>query len=138
MYGYCQACGKELSDPVSMQIGLGPVCRMKEKINDSSQMDIFGSADFTYKITEGVLCIIDLNKGRKSVTNDIENVLAIIKQEQPEWRLDSLPVIYRDSRGIWDGIKTVRGHFVDFYPIAKIKLDDALAKARQPEQAVAA
>ena len=60
------------------------------------------SADYEYTVEGGTLCIIDLDKGGVSVTNDMENVLADI--QSAEGLLDDLKVVYRDSDGIWDGV----------------------------------
>ena len=36
-------------------------------------------SDFIYKFEDDILCIVDLDLGGRSVTNDIENVLADIE-----------------------------------------------------------
>ena len=57
-------------------------------------------ADFTYTIEDGILCIIDLDNGNMSVTNDIENVIADI--EASEGQIEGTRILYRDSWGVWD------------------------------------
>lgn len=60
------------------------------------------TADFFYDITaDKLLLIIDQDKGSKSVTNDIENVLTDIAREQGLSSLAGLAVTYRDSEGDW-------------------------------------
>lgn len=62
-------------------------------------------SDYFYSINEPrkVLRIIDLNLGRMSVTNDIENVLTQIRKEIGK-DIESLKIIYRDSVGTWDEV----------------------------------
>jgi len=75
---------------------------------------------YTTELTNGVLCITDLNIG-KSVTNDAENVIAdLIKGG---WDFTTIPVIYRDSIGMWDGLQVLNGRFVGFFQICE---DDQL------------
>lgn len=58
------------------------------------------------------LCIEDLNRSGRSVTNDVEKVLAELAKEYgalPAW------IIYRDSDGNWDRIMaTPEGKFIGF------------------------
>lgn len=71
-------------------------------------------ADYTYTVEDNVIAIVDLDLGSKSVTNDIENVLADIRSELGD--LAGYSVIYRDSMGRWDGVRLV-GRSVEFYSI---------------------
>lgn len=74
-------------------------------------------SDYTWKIVKSlgkeVLSIIDLDKGRVSVTNNIENIV-----EQIERMLTaqgkSLPefIVYRDSDQTWDGWDNKRQDFI--------------------------
>jgi hypothetical protein len=72
-------------------------------------------SDYRYGIEQAagrsVLVIEDLNLGRVSVTNDIENVLNEIGLK--EW-IDprEYMVIYRDSGGVWDGYDPVMDEFI--------------------------
>lgn len=75
-----------------------------------------------------LLIITDLNKpGARSVTNDIENVLAECLQTYGR----NLParIIYRDSEGVWDGIKHNQGTFRGFKPLCEKRLTQAIACA---------
>lgn len=69
------------------------------------------SADYTYRITNGVISIIDLDQGGVSVTNDIENVIAEIVYKE---NIDPIKykIIYRDSAGFWDGYRFLEEEFV--------------------------
>ncbi|GAA4461804.1 hypothetical protein GCM10023189_37710 [Nibrella saemangeumensis] len=69
-------------------------------------------ADYTYTVTDNIIAIVDLDLGNRSVTNDIENVLADIRAEIGD--LAGYAVIYRDSMGRWDGVRLVNG-IVYFY-----------------------
>lgn len=75
-------------------------------------------SSFSYEVIDGVLCLIDLNEGGMSVTNDIENVLSEVyfneRRSQPG--LYKLPIVYRDSDGTWDGVSMRNGE-ADFIPI---------------------
>jgi hypothetical protein len=66
-------------------------------------MDI--GATYDYEILEGFLFIEDRGEvGRLSVTNDMEDVLKKIKDEVGD-EIHKLKVIYKDSEGIWDGVR---------------------------------
>ena len=45
--------------------------------------------------------------------------------------LGGKPVIYRDSDGVYDGIRHQNGRFVSFYPIGERVLEAALAAVRK-------
>jgi hypothetical protein len=64
-------------------------------------------ADFRYRVVQDnedikLLLIVDENLGGRSVTNDIENVLADICELEDSDPLDYYPIAYRDSEGRWD------------------------------------
>lgn len=88
-------------------------------------------SNFTYHFKKGVLVILDLNLGGKSVTNDIENVLHFIfdLEEQKIAMLGSAQpmigtIIYRDSEGIYDGITVNADGTVRFYSLGETKNED--------------
>src|SRR5262249_30905286 len=60
------------------------------------------TADFEYRYGDGQLLLLiwDLDRGNKSVTNDVENVVADIAEFED---IDPCRccIIYRDSMGIW-------------------------------------
>lgn len=125
----CKVCGKPLTDPLSMSIGIGPVCRIQLKFRiaaDRSRNLFATAADFTWEIRNGVVCIVDLDSGA-SVTNDVDNVLARISADGVDLRAH--PVIYRDSMGIWDEIVVnADGSFTGFLSINERNPDAAIAK----------
>ena len=70
-------------------------------------------SDYKYKLHhDNVISIIDLNLGRMSVTNDIENVVGAIAEQNGITNIDKWLVVYRDSEGTWDGWIPLRENFV--------------------------
>lgn len=70
-----------------------------------------------------IISITDLNKGNMSVTNDIENVVKDIFDNLQTFPNNCL-IIYRDSRGVWDGYDHKSRQFVPLHeltPVAAIK-----------------
>ena len=55
-------------------------------------------------MTPHVIAIIDTNLGRRSVTNDIENVLRKI-EHFPQGSISGHRIMYRGSEGIWDAVR---------------------------------
>jgi hypothetical protein len=83
-------------------------------------------ADFTYSIRLNRIKIVDLNSGKASVTNDIENVLRKIEA----WHQGSIAgyqIMYRDSDGYWDGIEW-NGQHARFFEIRET--DEAAAEKK--------
>lgn len=89
-------------------------------------------SNFTYKIEGNILFIEDLNLGGKSVTNDIENVIESIGNElrPTDISINDLKVMYRDSDGTIDGIKTKSGSFEGFYFIGETEYEKAKLKVK--------
>lgn len=68
----------------------------------------------SYDIAEafpGALVIMDLDKG-KTVTNDIDNVL--IDLQRIYGPLGEYKIMYKDTQGIYDGIRHDNGRFLGF------------------------
>ncbi len=142
----CSICKRPLTDPVSIALGIGPVCRItkKQKAAKMKQSEnLFGSGvDYSFDITGNVLHIKD-NNGAVSVTNAIDRVLTEIWESGVDIRAHN--VIYRDSDGIWDGVhfvamlhpateniqerREVKG--IRFYAITEKDLALAIEKARE-------
>lgn len=105
----CKICGKPLTNPISTLLEIGPVCRMRMKLKEhkEKQGNMFGNrAKYRYKIIDNVLCIMDEGRDCRSVTNDMENVLAEIASDIGCQTFSSLDAyIYRDSMGVYDGVK---------------------------------
>jgi hypothetical protein len=75
-------------------------------------------ADYTYRVVNDVLLIVDLDQGNRSVTNDMENVLATIAHREGLTfaALEEYHIAYRDSDQIWDGVDISTGS-VSFYSL---------------------
>lgn len=129
----CYCCGKPLSDPISVSLGIGPVCRAKIKINgmnDKNENLFSNRAIYDYNIDERrkIIAINDLGTVEKSVTNDIENVIADLINNGID--VNQYNIIYRDSMKIWDGIHTRDGKFKDFYSINETDFEKACLKIK--------
>lgn len=79
-------------------------------------------SDYTYKVTENIISIIDLDKGGLSVTNDIENIIQDLRNIIGD--LSGYAIIYRDSMGIWDGIR-IEGETINFYSLNETEYEKA-------------
>lgn len=107
----CSCCGKPLTDPISVEIGIGPVCRVQKKMEDMNEKtgNLFSNrSDYDYWFDGNVLAIEDLG-GYKSVTNDIENVIHDITRNEV-MDIMEFRIMYKDSMGIWDGISLQISH----------------------------
>lgn len=130
----CYCCGKALTDPISADLGIGPVCRVKNKEAEHGEktINMFANrADYDWGIRGEVLYITDKG-GLKSVTNDIENVLGDISEFMEFGDMKKMKIMYRDSAGIWDGIRPVfngtRVQNVSFFPLTERDFNKAFEK----------
>ncbi|HYD61941.1 MAG TPA: DUF6011 domain-containing protein [Noviherbaspirillum sp.] len=124
----CSCCGKPLTDPVSVEIGMGPVCRIsnKEKEVQNKNGNLFANrASYDFTIEQGIVCVVDLDNGR-SVTNDAENVIADLAAKGID--LDTHLVIYRDTLGVWDQLQVSNLRFAGFKSLNE--RDKELAKLK--------
>jgi hypothetical protein len=125
----CAVCKKPLSDPLSVEAGMGPVCRgnHKEKLASKKQLSMFEDTElvFNYELRNDILVIWKPSKKGMSLTNAMEVVIRKISTDI------TLPehIIYEDSDGIWDGVK-VNGEAVRFYPISTKDINEALKKVK--------
>jgi hypothetical protein len=78
-------------------------------------------ATYTVAAEDGVICIVDADQG-KSVTNDAEGVVADLARCGFDL---SLPVIYRDTQGVWDQIVVEKGRFNRFASLGQVSKDAA-------------
>ncbi len=135
--GTCNCCGKPLSDPVSVDLGIGPVCRVQNKMKEAGERTINmfanrSSYDWGISSDGKVLYITDQG-GYKSVTNDMENVLQDISNELSVQDLRGMKIMYRDSMGIWDEVRLslsddliIKG--VSFSPLTERDFNKAFEK----------
>lgn len=97
----CSKCGKPLTDPVSIAARLGPVCRLNRKLENMHNGNLFANrSEYDYGIEGDVVWIRDIGE-LKSVTNDMENVLADISKEHD---ISRKKIMYLDSDKVWDGV----------------------------------
>jgi hypothetical protein len=83
-------------------------------------------AVYSLAVHGNVIAITDHDGGR-SVTNDAENVIADLARQG--FDLSRHPVIYQDTRGIWDQLLVDRtGRFAGFSCLNERDLGAALAK----------
>lgn len=115
----CGICGRPLTNAASIERGIGPVCAggghpaTKETENMRSR--------YTAEVEElaGVKAIVIRDTGHnetRSVTNDAERVIADLAERGFPL---TLPVIYQDSSGRWDGMTVSAGAFESFYALNK-------------------
>lgn len=124
----CICCGKPLTDALSMELGMGPVCRISVKTMEAMNPtgNLFNPrCSYAYTVEEGVVCIVDTDNG-KSVTNDAEAVIADLAAAGVD--VNSNRVIYRDTMGVWDRLEVKGGRFLGFTSINE--REKAAAKAK--------
>lgn len=80
-------------------------------------------ADYTYTVEGNTVAIVDLDLGNRSVTNDIEFILADIQADLGI--LAGYQIIYRDSMGRWDGVRLVN-NTVHFYGLGESEKEQAM------------
>jgi len=94
-------------------------------------------SDYIFNIIEDTLVIEDLNIGGMSVTNDAENVITEIRKNSGK-TIENYPIIYKDSDGIWDGLKPVWGLSVctevHFIHLGENEMNDAIKKIKEKKQ----
>ncbi len=78
-------------------------------------------ASYSLEMVDGVLCLIDLDDGHRSVTNDAARVVEDLAKH---YDLAAHPIVYRDTMGRWDGLMVHDGKFDGFLLIgAKMQAD---------------
>lgn len=140
----CRICNKPLSNPISIQLGIGSVCRVTQKLeymNERTENLFASRAEYTFGTDEanGIVFIED-KLGMKSVTNDIDNILYDIAIEGGI-DLNNKKIMYKDSQGIWDGIEAVferNGNTIDikkieFFPLTETDFEKAKQKLIESE-----
>lgn len=114
----CTCCGRELSNPASVEAHMGPICRGKDHAKDHAkdhpkEQPEMHRARYTTRLKDGVIVLEDLDQGR-SVTNDAELVIRDLAERGFDL---SLPIIYRDTLGCWSGLLVRDGAFAGFLPL---------------------
>ncbi|CAO4181067.1 hypothetical protein EEDFHM_03847 [Methylorubrum populi] len=109
--GACEVCGRPLTDPVSIEAGIGPICRAAG--HSRRQLGLFDNpSDYRIELAGDVICVTDLDRGGASVTNDAAGVIRDLVEAGHD--LSRMPVIYRDSTGTWDELVVKDGRFAGF------------------------
>lgn len=137
----CGKCNRPLKDPKSVERGYGPDCwaTIKAEATKTTNRNGAEKSDFTYRINTSqgkpVLVITDLARGGMSVTNNIEAIVQSIAAEIGE-RVYTMPIVYRDSMGQYDGVNGDSLQRNPFYFLDKDNETDAVMAAiqRQEEQ----
>lgn len=109
----CSECGKLLTDPISMEMEMGPVCRKNRWVDarQKRELNMFGNrAKYSWAILEDdILALTDDGTECRSLTNDLENCLAEVAGELPEGKkLTDYRIMYRDSTHVWDAISITK------------------------------
>lgn len=115
----CIKCSRPLSDPISVELGMGPICRIAAKCSTINRENLFSMrAIYSWgflrptdpKHHHSIIWIkddCDQNEA-KSVTNDMDNVLKEIADKvydiDHSLSIMNFLVMYCDSLGVWDGI----------------------------------
>lgn len=84
-------------------------------------------ADYSCLIENGVICIFDHDNG-KSVTNDAMAVITDLVSANIDVAI--MPVIYRDTMGVWDQLVCENGEFHSFRSLNKREREEAVAMVR--------
>lgn len=126
---WCRNCGKPLTNPMSVQLGMGPVCYPRRRTRHPRQKRAMSRdpsgiprADYTWHLDGEVVVIVDLDRGR-SVTNDADRVIEDLIAAG--LRIDDYAVIYLDTMKRWDGLATHDGRFAGFIPLGKTDYAEA-------------
>lgn len=137
----CGRCNRPLKDPKSVERGYGPDCwaTIQAEATRTTNRNGAEKSDFTYRINTSqgkpVLVITDLDRGGMSVTNNIEAIVQSIAAEIGE-RVYTMPIVYRDSMGRYDGVNGDSLQRNPFYFLDKDNEAGAVIAAiqRQEEQ----
>jgi hypothetical protein len=111
MNNHCCICKKPLSDFTSVKIGMGPVCRKRE----AAQKELFDDFHAVFNVLKETRTFIFIkdtgHKTHKSVTNDVDFVLA---QLSAKYNIEKKRIFYVDSMDRTDEIIHHRGRFLGF------------------------
>lgn len=115
----CAICHRALSDPASVERGIGPICA--GTFARPRGGDMFNGPRSSYEIRQvdgDFVWIVDLDlEGARSVTNDAELVVAELAKVYGDRR-----IIYRDSMGNWDELQHDGERFTGFRPARDLAL----------------
>jgi hypothetical protein len=122
---FCRICGRNLTDPVSVKMGIGPVCRARD--NKQEVFDFMNAKIEVLKYKRGKYIFVrDIGHvSGRSVTNDAEHV---VKQIYLDYAItDETRIFYEDSDGQIDELLHVGERFNGFQAGHKgIDLEEAI------------
>lgn len=119
--GRCIACGRRLLDPVSRRRGYGPVCA--RSMVPRGGKELFGRkvGGFIAEVATGVIVVVDQERGRTAAADG----WALIQQLRGEGFNLGLPVLYRDTTGLWSQLRMPDRGRVENIPLAALEYGDA-------------
>jgi hypothetical protein len=107
----CKICKRPLKDHTSVKLGIGPVCRKRERGQQELFSDLHATCTVLNKETS-FICIKDTgHKNRMSVTNDVEYILSDLSRQ---FNIDNLRIFYVDSDRQIDEIIHKGKNFISF------------------------
>ena len=113
---FCRICGRKLRNPISVELGIGPVCRCQAKGNKQGVFDFMHAQTEILKYErDNYILIRDIGfKSGFSVTNDAEY---IVKQLYLDFDItDYTRIFYKDSEGEIDELVHDGKTFTRFRP----------------------
>jgi hypothetical protein len=97
----CRVCKRKLKDITSVKLGIGPICRNRER----GQQELFSDLHAVYDVVKDTIAFIHIkdigHMNHKSVTTDIEYVLSELSKQ---FGIDHRRIFYTDSDGQIDEI----------------------------------
>jgi hypothetical protein len=119
--GICGKCNRPIKDPRSIERGFGPTCWGRIQAEHSRATgDPAEESDYDFTIDRTgdspVLVIQDLDRGRKSVTNNMDAILKRIAADTG-CSLEQIPIVYKDSDGNFDGVQISESGAASFHPL---------------------
>lgn len=145
----CGRCHRVLKNPQAIEAGYGAVCYRKtfggslpgkgraaekKEAGPRSKGSAAGRSDYDCRLQAGggqsVMVIEDLDAGGTSVTNNIE---AVVPEAAEQLGVDyhKVLIIYRDSDGIYDGVRCTDGGGFGFYHLGQRDEAAAVEAARK-------
>lgn len=123
----CTFCHQPLTDSLSCRLGRGPICRLNSKTGNVMRPDLFARACYDYSIVDGVVCIVDHDRGC-SVTTDAAKIISDLIADGIDLLIR--PVIYLDTEGTWDMLAVRNDRFAGFCSVNERDRDAAIKKGK--------
>jgi len=95
---HCRVCGRTLTNPFSIKLGVGSACRLKEKSCSQGEFDFMRAHFEVVKHKQGeYIYIHDVGRNCSSVTNDAEFVVERLVLDYDI--TDKIRIFYKDTDG---------------------------------------